>query len=49
VVENERLMILIEAHDAIAGGHYIGKDTTKKILHAGMWWSTLYKDVKEYC
>jgi hypothetical protein len=48
VLEHERPMILAEAHDGIAGGHYAGKETTQKILHAGIWWPTLHKDAKEY-
>jgi hypothetical protein len=42
-------MILAEVHEGIAGGHYAGKETTQKILHAGIWWPTLHKDAKEYC
>jgi hypothetical protein len=32
VVEHERPMILVEAHDGIVGGNYEGKETTQKIL-----------------
>ena len=42
-------MILTEAHTGIAGGHYSGKPTLKKILTIGLWWPTLQKDVKEFC
>jgi hypothetical protein len=38
----------LEAHEGIAGGHYSGKTTTQKILRAGLWWTTLHKDDKEY-
>jgi hypothetical protein len=41
-------MILVEAHNGIAGGHYTTKVTPQKILCAGLWWPTLHKDVKEY-
>ena len=41
--------ILTEAHGGVAGGHYVGKATTQKILHAGLWWPTLHKDSKAYC
>jgi hypothetical protein len=27
----------------------VGKDTTQKILHAGLWWPTVNMDAKEYC
>jgi hypothetical protein len=49
VLEHERPRILVEAHEGIAGGHYAGKDTTQKVLHAGLWWPTVHKDAKEYC
>jgi hypothetical protein len=42
-------MILSEAHEGVAGGHYIGKATTHNILCAGLWWPTLHKDAKEFC
>jgi hypothetical protein len=28
VLEHERPMVLLEAHEGIVGGHYAGKDTT---------------------
>jgi ABC-type antimicrobial peptide transport system ATPase subunit len=49
VMEAEIPLILEEAHEGIAGGHYVGKETTQKILRAGLWWPTLHKDAKEYC
>jgi hypothetical protein len=42
-------MILSEAHEGVAGGHYAGKETTQKILRVGLWWPTLHKDAKEFC
>jgi hypothetical protein len=41
-------LIIAEAHEGIAGGHYVGKETTHKVLRAGLWWPTLHKDAKEY-
>jgi hypothetical protein len=32
-LEHERPIILVEAHEGIAGGHYAGKDTMQKVLH----------------
>lgn len=29
------------------GGHYQGEQTVRKVLQAGLWWQTLYKDVAE--
>jgi hypothetical protein len=49
VLEHERPRILAEAHKGIAGGHYAGKSTMKKILHVGLWWTTIHRDSKEYC
>jgi hypothetical protein len=48
VMEVERPLILTEAHEGIVGGHYAGKETTQKILRAGLWWPTLHIDAKEY-
>jgi hypothetical protein len=41
-------MVLSEAHEGVAGGHYAGKETTQNILHIGLWWPTLHKDAKEF-
>jgi hypothetical protein len=49
VLEHERMMILIESHEGIAGGHYAGKATAQIFLCEGIWWPTLHKDAKEYC
>jgi len=38
MLEEERPMILKEAHDDIAGGNYVGRETAKNILCAGIWW-----------
>jgi hypothetical protein len=48
VMEAERPLVLAEAHEGIAGGHYAGKETMNKVLRAGLWWPTLHKDAKEY-
>jgi hypothetical protein len=48
VMEEERPLILAEAHEGIVGGHYAGKETTQKVLRAGLWWPTLHRDAKEY-
>jgi hypothetical protein len=42
-------MILYEAHEGIARGHNIGKEMMHKVLHAGLWWSSIFADAKEYC
>jgi hypothetical protein len=48
VMESERPLILEEAHEGIAEGHYVGKSTTQNVLRDGLWWPTLHKDDKEY-
>ena len=42
-------MILSEAHVGVTGGHYVGKETMRKILQAMLWWPTLHADTKDYC
>jgi hypothetical protein len=49
VMEHESPIILAEAHEGIAGGHYTGKAIAQKVLHIGLWWPTVHKDAKEYC
>jgi transposase InsO family protein len=48
VMEAERPLILVEAHEGITGGHYTRKETTQNILRVGLWWPTLHKDAKDY-
>jgi hypothetical protein len=48
VLEHERPRILAKSHEGIAEGYYAGKATTKKVLHAGLWWPTIHKYAKEY-
>jgi hypothetical protein len=49
VLKHEIPRVLAESHEGIARGKYAGKSTTQKLLHAGLWWSTIHKDSKEYC
>jgi hypothetical protein len=49
VLEHERPSILVEACEGIAGGHYAGKSITLKVLHEGLWWPTIHRDLKDYC
>jgi len=48
VMEHERTLILANVHEGLAGGHYAGSATTKKIVCIGLWWHTLHKEAKEY-
>ena len=36
--------ILIELHDGLTGGHFSGETTAHKVLRAGYYWPTLFKD-----
>ena len=42
-------MILQELHKYNAGGHFSQDITVRKVLDAGYWWPTLYKDTYKYC
>ena len=46
--KNEAEKVLQKLHDGPAGGHFGGNTTTHKILHAGYYWPTLFKDAHEY-
>jgi transposase InsO family protein len=48
VMEAERLLILMESHEGIAGGHYEGKETMQKVPRARLWCPTLHRDDKDY-
>ena len=45
----EKYTILQEAHHGIAGGHYTGESTTRKVWQSGLWWPTTKKDAHEFC
>jgi hypothetical protein len=48
VMEEERKLILAEAHEGIAGGDYVGKATSQKVVRASLWWPILHRDAKDY-
>ena len=48
VLPHEQGKILVEAHMGVASGHYGGHTTTRKVLHAGLWWPTLTEDSTDY-
>jgi hypothetical protein len=39
--------MLTKSHEGIAEEHYIGKDTTEKVLCTRLWWPTVLRDAKE--
>lgn len=47
-MDHDRPDILWECHSGVAGGHVGGKATAIKVLQAGLWWPTVFRDCKEY-
>jgi hypothetical protein len=41
--------LLYEFHDGFCGGHFVGRIIAEKILQAGYYWPTLFKDAHDYC
>lgn len=48
ILEHERPLVLTKAHEGVAGAHYVGSTTMKKILYTRLWWPTLHRDSREY-
>jgi len=48
VSKTEVEAILIACHDSACGGHFSGQLTGQKILRAGYFWPTLFKDAHDY-
>jgi hypothetical protein len=48
MMDHEWPVVLRVAHDSQGGGHYEGKATKQKVLHIGVWWSTLFTDITKY-
>ena len=49
ITDTQARMILKELHKGNAGGHFSQDITVRKVLDAGYWWPTLYKDTYDYC
>jgi hypothetical protein len=47
MLEHERLRVLVQSHEGITRGHYVGKATAQKVFHAGLWWMVIHRDSKE--
>ncbi|OAE22591.1 hypothetical protein AXG93_1991s1000 [Marchantia polymorpha subsp. ruderalis] len=43
--ESEVPRVVSAMHTEDAGGHYATRDTVTKIVNAGLWWPTMFKDV----
>ncbi|XP_075103703.1 uncharacterized protein LOC142178272 [Nicotiana tabacum] len=48
VPEDEMSNILYHCHDGAIGGHYAANRITFKVLEAGFFWLTLFKDTRAY-
>ena len=48
VRNDEMEVVLRESHCGIAGGHYAGDTTARKIWQDGLWWPTTQKDAQAY-
>eukprot|EP00253_Pinus_taeda_P025277 PITA_25277 len=46
--KSEAQKVLQELHDGPAGGHFGADTTAHKVIHAGYYWPTLFRDVHEY-
>ena len=49
ITDSQARMILQELHKGNVGGHFSQDITVRKVLDAGYWWPTLYKDTYQYC
>ena len=45
---HEHGAILEEAHVGVVRGHYGGRATIRKVIHAGIWCPTLHNDATDY-
>jgi hypothetical protein len=41
-------MVMKELHEGPSWGHFVIEIMQRKILDAGYWWPTMYKDVHDY-
>ncbi|XP_070022005.1 uncharacterized protein [Nicotiana sylvestris] len=48
VPEEKMTKILYHCHDGEIGGHYAANRTTFKVLEAGFFWTTVFKDARTY-
>lgn len=48
VSEPETSKILVACHDGTCGGHFSGRLTAQKILRAGYFWPTMFRDAHRY-
>ena len=39
---------MMDVHEGLVGGHYVGKSTAPKIMRTRLWWPTIFRDTKDY-
>jgi hypothetical protein len=44
VQKDEQEDVLWECHNGVAGGHYVGEVTARKVWQSGLWWPTVLRD-----
>ena len=47
--EGEQEGILTHCHDSACGGHFTSHKMAMKVLHAGFYWPSLFKDAYTMC
>jgi hypothetical protein len=47
--KDEAKRVLLELHAGEAGGHFGGNTTAHKVLRAGYYWPTLFRDTHALC
>ena len=49
IPENEVNSLLTFCHSEACGGHFGGQRTARKVLEAGFWWPSIFKDAHNHC
>ena len=49
ITHRETKAVTMQCHDGLCRGHFATDTTFQKILMAGYYWPTLFKDTKAYC
>ena len=49
VPNEDQIRVLTFFHSEACGGHFYSRKTTDKILQAGFYWPTVFKDCLEFC
>ena len=49
VSNDDQIGVLTFCHSKACGGHFSTRKTVEKIMQAGFYWPTLFKDCFEFC